>query len=460
MALLSTIKGALGTLGDAAGSAISGTLQNQWKDYFEMDAMSSDLLICRGYKRQGERGVKKDGSRINKGDDHVIANGSMVAVAEGQCMLILDGGKLVELCAVPGEFIWEASTAPSMFTGNLGESIIAAAKQVAKSFTFGGEIPRSHRVYYINTKEIIRNPYGVADLDFRIVDEKIGLDIDAQFGCSGFYTYRIADPHLFYQFTGNVEHEYRKSGEFDRQIKSEVISAFGGAIAIVAEKGIRPNQMRSNVTELKDALNSILENKYGWYSRYGLELVSVTLESSGIDKQSEADLREAQKEFQKLNVITDPARAAALALRDQGEAMKALGANPGAGGGGAMMGVMGMGMMGNHMNAGANNALAALQQQQAMQQAMPMQGAAPGGTGWQCSCGTTATGNFCAHCGKAPPPPPPAAGGWTCAACNLTNTANFCPGCGGKKPEAGGNCTNCGTPVSGTFCANCGTKQG
>jgi membrane protease subunit (stomatin/prohibitin family) len=468
MALLRNIKDAAGTVFGAGGAALTGTLQNQWKEYFEMDSMASDLLISRGYKRQGDRGVKKDGTRINKGDDHIISNGSVISVADGQCAMIIDGGRLVEICAEPGEFTWDASTAPSMLTGSLGDSIIATGKQIIEAFKFGGEIPKSHRIYYINTKEIINNPFGVVDADFRIVDEKIGLDIDAKFHCSGRYTYRITDPHLFYQFAGNVASEFRKTGEFDRQIKTEVISAFRDALAELSALGIRPNAIKAHVKELRKALNDVLENEYQWYSRCGLELVQVAISQSGVDEQSEADLREAQKEWQKIAALADPNRAGAFLARSQGDAMKLAAGNEATG---PMMGFMGMGMaqQAGGMNANAMFEMGAQQRQQEQQAQMQQQmfqmqqqaaaPPAPQGAGWQCSCGATATGNFCAHCGKSPPAPP--AGSWNCTNCNTANTANFCPGCGGKKPEAaGGNCKNCGNPVTGPFCPNCGTPQG
>lgn len=58
-------------------------------------------------------------SSNTKGVDNIISNGSVIAVADGQCMLIVEQGKVVEVCAEPGEFVYDTSTEPSIFTGGL-----------------------------------------------------------------------------------------------------------------------------------------------------------------------------------------------------------------------------------------------------------------------------------------------------------------------------------------------------
>lgn len=38
-------------------------------------------------------------------------------------MLIVEQGRVVEVCVEPGEFTYDTSSEPSIFAGNLGESI-------------------------------------------------------------------------------------------------------------------------------------------------------------------------------------------------------------------------------------------------------------------------------------------------------------------------------------------------
>ena len=109
--------------------------------------------------------------------EHSQING--IAVADGQCMIIVEQGKIVEVCAEPGEFTYDTSTEPSIFSGNLGTSIKDTFKTIGKRFTYGGDTGKDQRVYYFNTKELIDNKFGTPNpIPFRVVDSKIGLDID------------------------------------------------------------------------------------------------------------------------------------------------------------------------------------------------------------------------------------------------------------------------------------------
>ena len=113
-------------------------------------------------------------------------------------MLIVEQGKVVEVCAEPGEFVWDSSTEPSIFYGSLGENIKKSFAQIGKRFTFGGDTAKDQRVYYVNTKEILGNKYGTPNpVPFRVVDKNIGLDVDIAIRCHGEYSYRVTDPVLF-----------------------------------------------------------------------------------------------------------------------------------------------------------------------------------------------------------------------------------------------------------------------
>ena len=131
----------------AGMSALGGTFADQWKEFFYCDALDKDVLMVKGQKRTSRRSS-------NHGEDNIITNGSGIAVADGQCMLIVEQGKVVEVCAEPGEYTFDSSTEPSVFTGNFGDSLAATFQTVAKRFTYGGDTGKDQRVYYINTKEL------------------------------------------------------------------------------------------------------------------------------------------------------------------------------------------------------------------------------------------------------------------------------------------------------------------
>ncbi len=426
----------------AAIGAVGGTFADQWREFFYCESLSADILAAKGQKRVSSR------SSNTKGEDNIISNGSVIAVADGQCMIIVEQGKVVEVCAEPGEFKWDASTEPSIFTGKLGKSILETFKTIGRRFSYGGDTGKDQRVYYFNTKEIIGNKYGTASpVPFRVVDKNIGLDIDISVRCNGMYSYKIVDPILFYtNVCGNVGDVYNRS-EIDATLKSELLSALQPAFAKISEMGIRYSALPGHTTEISDALNEVLSSKWG--ELRGLQVASFSVNSITASKEDEDMIKQAQR----TGMLRDPGMAGATLVGAQAEAMKAAASNEN----GAMMGFMGLNMA---TQAGGSNAqqfyaMQAQQQAQAQAQAQTQQQPAPAAGGWTCSCGAVNTGKFCLECGK--PKPAPAAG-WTCS-CGTVNTGKFCLECGKPKPADNGWTCSCGAVNKGKFCAECGKPK-
>ena len=425
----------------AITGAASSALADSWREYFYCESLSADVLIVKGQKRIGKK------SSNTKGSDNLISNGSIIAVNDGQCMLIVEQGKVVEVCAEPGEFVWDSSTEPSIFYGKLGENILNTFKQIGKRFTFGGDTAKDQRVYYVNTKELIGNKYGTANpVPFRVVDRNIGLDVDIAIRCHGEYSYKIVDPILFYtNVTGNVESEYNRE-KIDSQLKSELMTALQPAFAKISEMGIRYSALPGHTMEIADALNEVLSQK--WAQLRGLAVVSFGVNSVTASEEDEAMIKELQKNA----VLTNPAMAAATLTAAQANAMQMAAANESTG---PMMAFAGMNManMAGGMNANTLYGMAAAQPSAAPQTA------APQAAGGMCACGQGGnTGKFCSNCGA----PQPSADGWTCT-CGTVNKGKFCSNCGGKKPAGAPvyKCDKCGwEPEDKTnppkFCPECG----
>ncbi len=76
------------------------------------------------------------------------------------------------------------STEPSIFSGDLGDSVKSMFQNIGKRFTFGGEAPKDQRIYYFNTKELTGNKYGTpSTVPFRVVDQRAGIDLDMGIRC-------------------------------------------------------------------------------------------------------------------------------------------------------------------------------------------------------------------------------------------------------------------------------------
>lgn len=182
-------------------NSVGGSLGDQWKEYFYCDSLAQNVLMCKGQKQQTQRGTNF------RGESNIISNGSVIAVNEGQCALIVEDGKIVELTCEPGRFIYDASTEPSIFVGNFGQSLKDTFKQIGKRFTFGGSTGKDQRVYFINIKPIENNLFGTyTPIPFRFVDKSIGADIDLHVRCRGRFSYTIDNPIVFYtRIAANIQ---------------------------------------------------------------------------------------------------------------------------------------------------------------------------------------------------------------------------------------------------------------
>ena len=437
----------------AALGAAGGVMADQWKEYFYCEAIPADVLAVKGQKKVTGR------SSNRRGDDNIITNGSLIAVADGQCMLIVEQGKVVDVCAEPGEYTYDMSTEPSIFSGDLGDSVKSVFQNIGKRFTFGGEAPKDQRIYYFNTKELTGNKYGTpSPVPFRVVDQRAGIDLDIGIRCFGEYSIRLKNPLLFYtNVCGNVSEDY-KTENIAGQMKTELLTALQPAFAKISEMGIRYSALPGHTLELAGALNEQLSSK--WRDLRGMEIVPFGVSSVKANEEDEQMIKELQRNA----AFMDPTRAAAHLVGSQGEAMKAAAANTGAG---PAMAFMGMGMAGQAGGMNAQNLFQMGQQQQMRQQQFEMQqqaaqpAPAPAVQGWTCSCGQSViTGNFCPNCGSKKPEPKPAGDSWKCI-CGATVNGKFCPECGSPRPvpAAEGWTCSCGAVNKGKFCSECGAKK-
>ena len=381
----------------AALSATGSVLQDQFKEYFYCESLSNDVLVSKGVKKTAFTSANAGGR------DNIITSGSGIAIADGQCMIIVEDGKVVEFCAEPGNFVWDASTEPSLFNGDLKEGILETFAKIGERFTMGGDTGKDQRIYYFNTKEILDNKFGTPNpIPFKIVDKNINLDLDSAVKCSGTYSYRLVDPILFYaNVSGNVEKDFTKDA-IDSQLKAEFVNALQPAFAKISELGIRPSDLTNHVVELADLMNQELTKK--WSETRGIEVVSVALNPITLPEEDAAKIREYQfAATNKDQAMREASDAAARqdALRDA--------ANNEGGAANTIIGVNLVDQVGKTMAATTT-------------------GTAPAGDAWACpNCGTTNHGgNFCTNCGKPNPN-----GAWVCPKCGKTNTGgNFCPDCG------------------------------
>lgn len=393
----------------------TGMLADSWEEYFYCDALSNDVLMVKGQKKINE---KRGGNK--KSSDNVISQGSVVAVNEGQCMIIVEQGKIVDVCAEAGEFVFDNSTEPSLFYGNLAESLGRSFSNFGRRIAFGGNTGKDQRVYYFNTKEIMNNLFGTpTPIPFRVLDKNTGFDFDTAVKVNGQYSFKIVDPILFYiNVCGNAADSYGKD-EILGTMRSELLTAMQPALAKISAKGVRPYEIPGFSTDICTYLAEELTNQ--WTSLRGIQMIKMSINAADMP----AEDRERFQKWQDTAMLRNSNMAAAR----QTEAFSNMMENSGKSGGSSMDNVASMAamsmmsqMMGGNFfgNNGANQAQA------------PQMQAAGAAAGWTCSCGAVNKGKFCSECGAKKPAGAPL---YKCDKCGWepedpTHPPKFCPECG------------------------------
>ncbi|MBE6595958.1 MAG: virion core protein, partial [Ruminococcaceae bacterium] len=120
-------------------SAIGGGLADSWQEVIEADAMSDTTVFAAGVT------VRKNDKRSSnkRGTAGTVSNGSIIHVYDNQCMLLVDGGKVVDFTAEPGYYKVDNSSMPSLFAGQLGESI----KETFRRVKYGGVPSSAQKVF-------------------------------------------------------------------------------------------------------------------------------------------------------------------------------------------------------------------------------------------------------------------------------------------------------------------------
>ena len=401
----------------AAAAATRGVLADQWLEFFYCEALPENVLAVKGRKR-----INRGGQNV-AGTDNIISDGSVIAVADGQCIIIVEQGQILDVCAEPGEYLFDLGTEPSVFGGETFiDGALDSLMNVWERVKFGGQPGKDTRVYYFNTKEILGNKYGTANpVPFRVVDRNIGLDVDISIRFFGHYTYRITNPVLFYaNISGNFAHTFVRE-QLDAQLKAEIMDALQPAVAKISAMGDRYSALPGHTTEFANALNDVLSPK--WQGSRGLELQSFSVASVSASTEDEQMI----KDLQRTAVMRDPSMAAAMLVGAQAEALQAAAANEA----GAITGFLGLGMA---QTSGGTNAdrLFALAKQQSPVPNAPTAEPSSDPSAWTCACAAVNNGRFCHECGSPNSSHRPQ---YKCDKCGWmppdpSKPTRFCPECG------------------------------
>lgn len=400
----------------AATTSVASGFGDQFKEFITCPTIEKNVLIQRGTVQHG-----KGNSNPSEG---VISNGSKIVVPQGMAMMIIDNGAIKEFSAEPGEFIYDTSSEPSVFTGGFFKGIGETIKTIGSRITYGGQTARDQRVYYVNLLTITGNKFG-SPQPRKITDDKYGI-LEVTF--FGQYAFKVVDPVILVQnvIGANAKDTVTYEEIVGDQLKSSFIGKISEAITVVMRKNhVSFGDILMYNTDIANEMNVVLDES--WRQNYGLEITDVAIADLNLTDESLARVNKVDD----ATIFSNSSLQSGLMASATADAMKAAASNSN----GAMAGFMGMGFA---QNTGAT-AMGAINQNPSTSQ----QGATFASTNTPEPGTIFAGATVQSEKIKAEEP--------------VQEQVN--PQVTEETP-AKRFCSNCGNEVTGKFCTNCGTKAG
>ena len=314
--------------------------------------------------------------------------------------MIIDNGQIVEFTDTPGDYSWDSSTEPSVFSGNLGKSIVDSIKTIGKRITYGGQAAKDQRVYYVNIKTLPAITYGSQQPE-TIADPVYG---SVEVTYNGEFNIKVDDPVILVNtmLGANPKDTLTFDDIFSTEGRNILKSKFAQKISeaingVMTENNIPFNRIQGQRSAIADKMNTLLNAD--WHEKYGIIVDREVTININASEEAKAQIREIDKvrgmanaESERVGIMSDAysknlqgAMAAAA-----GEAMIHAASNEN----GVAGGFVGMGMAntGTQMAAGMINNLPGKEA-----------AAAPTGASRYCpNCGAPASDSakFCTQCGQ------------------------------------------------------------
>ena len=372
----------------ATGEAVGKSFADQWLEVVEAGQMGEHTVFTEGkLVRKGEN---------TKGTAGLVSDGSVIRVYDNQFMMLVDGGKVVDYTAEPGYYKVEISSSPSLFNGELGESI----KDTFSRIKYGGESSKEQKVFFVNMQEIKGIKFGTRN-PVNYFDNFYNAELFLR--AHGTYSIKIVDPLKFYSEVVPRNASNLSIDDINEQYLSEFLEAFSSAINQMSADGTRISYVSSKAVELGKYMRDVLDED--WREQRGMEVQAVGVASISYDETSQELINMRNRGAL---IGSDPSVIRGVAISNVTEGVKNAGSNDA----GSMAGFMGVGMGMNAMNATmdsvnqmtAGMAGGMMNQQATPQQVAPQQ-AAPqqSQSQWTCTCGNVNTGKFCSECGAPRP---------------------------------------------------------
>ena len=280
--------------------------------------------------------------------DQEIQNGASLTVRESQAAVFVDEGVVADVF-LPGRYTLNTQTLP----------VLTNLRNWDKFF----QSPFKSDVYFFNTRQQLGKRWGTAQ-PVTVRDSDFGM---VQLRAFGMYSYRIAQPDVFFKEVSGVVERY-SGNDLETQLRNTVMTQMAAAFGT------------SNIPFLDMAANQVLlsqamvEKLQPAFAALGLALESFTVESVTLPEnvQQALDKRMSMNIVGDLGTYTQYQTAESIPLAAQNEGgLAGIGAGLGVGAGigqtvaGAMAGMMQPAAAGTAAAATATAAPAAAEDPQA-----------------------------------------------------------------------------------------------
>lgn len=264
--------------------ALGGTFADQWKEIVTAGQFGEYTAVAPGVLRQTNNGR---GTNV-QGSLGVISNGSKIFVPENTAAFIFSQSGIEDVIRTPGGYEYQNGQS-SVFNGDGAKASIV--DQVTSRVGFGGQPAEDKRIAFINLREIRGIKFGTrAPLVYHDMHYGADLEITA----FGTLSLRVVDVEtLIRNFVPANVYDYSfDTPESRQQLIPEFVQSFTVALNSLSSE-FRISQLPSQAQTIATRISGIDSIAGSWPSRFGIQVVSVGVESIEFTPES----RELVKQY-------------------------------------------------------------------------------------------------------------------------------------------------------------------
>ena len=257
----------------AIGSSVTGVFKDQWKEIITSPEFDEYQVLAAGL-------LKTKGSQNTHGTEGIISDGTIVHIPENTAMVVFGESGIEHIETTPGSYKYIGGEESIFSDGGLR----GIAKNSIERVGFAGISPKHKKVVFLNLREIRNIKFGTKGA--QIYHDSF-YDCDLELFAYGTFTVKVVNPEKFIRnyIPANVYDYSFKDVNARVQILSDFLQSFIVAInSLSCEYKI--SEIASQANELSKRIKGDENNAAGWVSRFGLDIVQVSIENIELSDES------------------------------------------------------------------------------------------------------------------------------------------------------------------------------